>query len=103
MDEKNWLEDWDIEPVLHNSHVMLFYGYDITFCDLLAHHDFAECPFCSEEANSIPTLILGDELIHGGTRRIHFVVCGNCGTRGPWGRTESDALNRWNRVYSRVE
>lgn len=77
------------------SHVLRYYGFDLAAGGVWVH-DFAACPFCfplppSEE----PALILTDEVLHWG-RRIHFVCCGNCGTRGPWANTESSALALWN-------
>ena len=33
------------------------------------------------------------------TRWYHTVVCASCGTSGPWGRTESEALQRWQQIW----
>jgi hypothetical protein len=38
--------------------------------------------------------------LHWG-RLIHLVCCGNCGTRGPWADSESQALALWNKAHKR--
>lgn len=51
------------------------------------------CPFCGGAE-----LILSheDDPRFAAEGPIHMGVCGNCGTRGPWGKTESEAQKLWN-------
>lgn len=65
-------------------------------CDLTAARvapDLRACPFCGGVE-----LIISDEddPRYAAEGPIHMGVCGNCGTRGPWGKTESEAERLWN-------
>lgn len=81
-------------PTLHDAHVWLFYGHDL-FAAGIRDYIIAPCPF--HESTWSPEnvgCILTDEDL--GWRHIFNVVCGCCGARGPWGNTESAALEKWN-------
>jgi len=54
-----------------------------------------DCPFC-ERSELVPS----DEVIHNGAQHIFFVICGGCGTRGPWGGNDSEAVKKWNHRIS---
>ena len=55
--------------------------------------NLAKCPFCGNRQ-----LIVSDDDCGANVREhVDIVVCGDCGTRGPWGDTEADAIERWNR------
>ena len=84
-----------------SNHVLLYHG-----CDLAAygiwHHDIEPCLFCAPlPPEREPALLLTDETLQAG-RVIHFVCCGNCGARGPWGDRESQALQLWNATTRRA-
>lgn len=55
----------------------------------------AVCPYCKNLE-----LITGDVEIDGNTGVIPCAVfCGGCGMRGPWGETERDAVEKWNKMW----
>lgn len=55
--------------------------------------NLAKCPFCGNRQ-----LISSEDDCGDNVRDLaHIIVCGDCGTRGPWGDTEADAIERWNR------
>lgn len=82
------------------SHVLLYHGFDLAAAGVW-QHEFASCLLCEgSPPPDDPALILTDEVLHWG-RRIHFVACGVCGTRGPWAERESDALLLWNAAHQR--
>lgn len=88
-----WLLRIDADCDPFDSHVFLYRGFDLTAAGIYVH-EFHPCPFCDLPADHDPCLILTEEEMHG--RTIMYVCCGNCGTRGPWGRTESSGLAQWN-------
>lgn len=97
-DDLDWLgedHDW------FDSHVLRYYGCDLAAAGIWAH-DIAPCLLCCplSPRRDPAALCLTDEVLDWG-RRIHFVACGNCGTRGPWADTESQALAQWNAAYTR--
>jgi hypothetical protein len=110
--EKDYLDDiffLDF-PELHQAHVLRYWGYDISEGDLLAVHEFKDCPFCVAKyeflkSNPIPfynriyeqTLLLTEDFISNTNVR-HHVSCGECGARGPVDDKESGALRRWNLI-----
>jgi hypothetical protein len=94
------LEWWETDPNQDRcySHVLLFRGFDLSAAGIW-EHDIAPCLLCAPlAADSDSALILTDETLHSG-RLIHFVCCGNCGTRGPWASSESSALAQWNAAH----
>ena len=96
----DWLDDLDpgLDPCY--SHVFLYRGYDLSAAGIW-EHDIAPCLLCAPlPADRDPAVILTDETLHWG-RLIHFVCCGNCGTRGPWADSESSALAQWNAAHKR--
>jgi hypothetical protein len=98
--DSDFLCSWGEVEWLHDGHVLVFRGYDITAFEPLAEHDIAGCPFCAaQNVAAEKATILTDEVLEWG-RTIHFVACGRCGTRGPWGSSESDALLSWNTLRS---
>lgn len=86
-----------------DSHVLLWYGYDLTAAGIL-QNDIAPCLFCPPtlRREDDPVVCITEETLHWG-KRILFVSCGQCGTRGPWARTESEALAWWNNAYQRKQ
>jgi hypothetical protein len=98
-DSLDWL-DLDPDEDRMYSHVFLYRGYDLTAAGIW-QPEIAPCLLCAPlPPSSDPALILTDETLHWG-RLIHFVCCGNCGTRGPWAARESDALALWNAAHAR--
>lgn len=83
-------EDFGPEP--HQSHVLLYYGFDQT----AAGYDnppLKRCPFCT----SLETLVFyEDRAGFGRSGTAHQVICGGCGATGPIAHTESQAAARWN-------
>jgi len=100
-DSLDWLGDLEPGHDPFCSHVFLYRGYDLTAAGIW-EHDIAPCLLCKPlSADRDPALILTDESLHWG-RLIHFVHCGNCGTRGPWADSESRALALWNAACRRT-
>lgn len=84
----------------YSNHVLLYYGCDLAAAGIW-EHDIAPCLLCAPlPPDRDPAVILTDETLHWG-RHIHFVCCGNCGTRGPWADSESQALALWNAAHER--
>lgn len=84
----------------YSNHVLLYYGADLSAAGIW-EHDISPCLLCAPlPPNRDPAVILTDETLHWG-RHIHFVCCGNCGTRGPWADSESQALALWNAAHER--
>jgi hypothetical protein len=84
----------------YSNHVLLYYGCDLAAAGIW-EHDIAPCLLCAPlPPDRDPAVILTDETLHWG-RHIHFVCCGNCGTRGPWADSESQALALWNAAHKR--
>ena len=81
------------DPPHHDAHVLLFYGFDRSAAGLW-HADVARCPFCAPREGMIEPCVTSEE-VWNGPHTIHFIVCGGCGTRGPWASTESEAIARW--------
>lgn len=87
------------------SHVLLYRGFDLTASGI-DNPDVFPCLLCrprhhdDEPSEGCPPMLTEEVLIWG--NQIHFVCCGQCGTRGPWGKTESDALSRWNNAFNRL-
>ena len=52
------------------------------------------CPHCKTDE----VLIVSDVELsgHNPEQWPEAVHCGNCGARGPWGRSEEDAVEKWN-------
>lgn len=97
------LEWWEEDPNEDKcyGHVLLYRGFDLSAAGIW-EHDIAPCLLCAPlAAGRDPALILTDETLHWG-RLIHVVACGNCGTRGPWGDSESQALALWNAAHERL-
>lgn len=91
-----WADDPDEDQC--TSHVLLYHGYDLSAASIW-QHDIAPCLLCAPlPAGREPVLCLTEETLHWG-RLIHFVCCGNCGTRGPWADKESQALALWNAAH----
>ena len=100
--ERAWFEDDPFGDMgdEYSSHVLLYYGCDLAAAGIW-EHDIAPCLLCAPlPPDREPVVILTDETLHWG-RHIHFVCCGNCGTRGPWADTESQALALWNGAHER--
>lgn len=86
---------------VHTSHVLLYHGCDLAAAGIWVH-EIAPCLLCAPLPDGRdPALILTDETLHWG-RLIHYVCCGNCGTRGPWANSESQALALWNAAHQRL-
>lgn len=83
----------DLGPELHESHVLLRCGLDLAAAGIF-EYAMNPCLFCDSDE-----LVLSDEEQHG--RFDFFVCCGGCGMSGPVGRTESEALARWNHPMNR--
>lgn len=81
------------EQPRHDAHVMLFHGFDRSAAGLW-HADMRACPFCKPREVMIEPCLSHEE-IWNGTRLVHLVVCGGCGTCGPWADSESEAMARW--------
>ncbi len=99
-DPFDWLmgPDGDFDPC--TSHVLLYQGYDLAAAGIW-EREIAPCLLCAgPPATDDPALCVTDEVLHWG-RRIHFVCCGDCGTRGPWADRESEALQQWNVAHQR--
>ena len=80
--------------------MFLYRGYDLSAAGIW-EHEIAPCLLCAPlPPDRDPAVILTDETLHWG-RLIHFVCCGNCGTRGPWADSESQALALWNEAHKR--
>lgn len=93
------LEWWEEDPHHdhHCSHVLLYRGFDLSAAGIWSHQ-IAPCLYCGNRRRpEEPALILTDEVLSWG-RQVHFVCCGDCGTRGPWAGSESQALALWNRA-----
>lgn len=96
----DWLDDLEPGAGPCYSHVFLYRGYDLSACGIW-EHDIAPCLLCAPlPPDRELAVILTDETLHWG-RLIHFVCCGNCGTRGPWADSESQALALWNAAHKR--
>ena len=96
------LEWWEEDPNEDKcyGHVLLYRGFDLSAAGIW-EHAIAPCLLCAPlPADRDPALILTDETLHWG-RLIHVVACGNCGTRGPWANSESQALALWNAAHER--
>lgn len=91
--------DIDEGPESHDAHVWLRDGFDLIAAGELFPR-MEPCPICLlvYGAGGDET-ILTEELLPADRRWIFFVACGGCGTRGPWGKTESHGLVQWN-VFS---
>jgi len=105
-DQRFTVADWaDDDPFgdmgcEYSNHVLLYYGCDLAAAGIW-EHDIAPCLLCAPlPPDRDPAVILTDETLHWG-RHIHFVCCGNCGTRGPWADSESQALALWNEAHKR--
>ncbi len=95
--DADWLDEAG-DPC--SSHVLRFYGCDLAAAGIFAP-DIAPCLLCGPLRPGLESaLVLTDEVLDWG-RRIHFVACGRCGTRGPWADTESQALAQWNAAHER--
>lgn len=93
----DWMEE-DPNEDRCTSHVLLYHGFDLSAASIW-EHDIAPCLLCAPlPPEREPVLALTDEVLHW-RRRIHFVCCGNCGTRGPWADSESSALAQWNSAH----
>lgn len=55
--------------------------------------DLANCPFCGSGELIKSNTDCGDNVLEFA----HIIACGNCGTRGPWGKTKQEATELWNR------
>jgi len=55
--------------------------------------NLAKCPFCGSRTLAESNTDCMDNV----QEYAHIIVCGDCGTRGPWGKTEADAIELWNR------
>lgn len=96
-DDERPFEDRGAE---YSHHVLLYHGCDLSAAGIWVH-DIAPCLLCSPlPEGRDPALILTQETLSWG-RVIHYVCCGNCGTRGPWGDTESRGLALWNGAHQR--
>ena len=96
----DWLDDLEPGHDPCYSHVFLYHGYDLSAAGIW-EHDISPCLLCAPlPPGRDPAVILTDEKLHWG-RLIHFVCCGNCGTRGPWADSESQALALWNEAHKR--
>lgn len=84
---------YECEELQHDNHVLLYLGFDLSAAGVY-HHLIANCPFCKNRRLEDCCLLLTEELLFD--RWIKFVACGDCGVRGPWGRTESEGLRLWN-------
>jgi hypothetical protein len=84
---------WPPIPELFDGHVWLYYGFDLSAAGI--EGEVADCPFCVAAGRHSDCTGLDADQVDGCW--IKFVSCGNCGTHGPWGRTESEALSQWNR------
>lgn len=51
----------------------------------------AKCPFCKNTELILSDTDCGDNV----QEFAHIVVCGDCGARGPWGKTEEEAKSLW--------
>jgi hypothetical protein len=80
-------------PPSHDAHVLLFLGFDRSAAGLW-HAEIRACPFCVPHERTIEPCLSHEE-IWNGTRLIHYVVCGGCGTCGPWANSESEAIALW--------
>lgn len=90
-----WEEDPNQDRCV--SHVMLYQGYDLSAAGIW-QPEFSPCSFCDPTPSpQEPALLLTDERLPS-KRLVHFVCCGNCGARGPWGNSESQGLALWNAV-----
>lgn len=84
----------------YTNHVLLYYGCDLSAAGIW-DLDIAPCLLCAPiSPDREPALMVTEEALHWG-KHIHFVCCGNCGTRGPWGDSESQALALWNAAHER--
>lgn len=87
----------------HDAHIQVFKGFDLSAAGVY-DHVFAPCPFCEllpAPRKSPDRCLLLTEHDRGevfGMRRrwVKYVCCGDCGTCGPWGFTESEGLRLWN-------
>lgn len=80
---------------LHDAHVVLWYGFDLTAAGI-EDHDIAACPFCKPSCLK-PGLMHED--VEGWP--VKYVMCYACGARGPSAAKESFALRDWNRRSGR--
>lgn len=97
---REWLGEPGEEP-LHDSHVLMYFGADLAAAGIF-EYDIAPCLLCPPTSpDEGPGVILTDEILPWG-KMIHLVACGHCGTRGPWGKSESHALELWNAAYKRI-
>ena len=88
---------------LHDSHVWvrkwIEMGCDLMLAGILTP-EIAPCGACEVlGVNGLPPSETIVDTDHNGTRWYHTVKCGSCGTSGPWGRTESEALAKWAKVW----
>lgn len=83
-----------------DSHVMLWKGFDLSAAGIY-DLEFAPCPFCEGRRGLEKGMLQLTEYDRGaifGDRRrwVKYVCCGDCGTCGPWGSSESEGLRAWN-------
>lgn len=58
----------------------------------LMFKEFSPCPFCG----NIELIVLDEDIPQHIRKHAFIVICGDCGTRGPWGYTEKQAIELWN-------
>lgn len=92
----------ELQAELHDSHVWLSRGYDLSVAHgwLGPKAGIEPCPFCCP-GERVMAPVLSDDIIWSGVRTIHYVACGGCGAQGPWGDTESQAIAQWARAWGR--
>lgn len=79
---------------LHHAHVLLWQGFDLSAAGI--EGEVADCPFCAAAGRHSDCTGLDADQVDGCW--VKYVACGNCGTHGPWGSTESQAVARWNQA-----
>jgi hypothetical protein len=101
--------DEDDSERLHDAHVECFFaaveGYDVWFGDGPMRDVYPKtCRACDklgyskwrvfDDSHDVgPALVFGEhDTGHGMT---HFIVCGDCGTCGPWAKSQSKAFEKW--------
>jgi hypothetical protein len=90
------LFDDDDYQIPHDGHVLVYNGFDVVAAIQGFEIAYAPCPYHAKKSDIDPHCLFLDSIErHDGTH-YHFVICGDCGARGPSSMRQSEALLGWN-------